>query len=373
MYSAFALGAPLNGDVRLLEMRDEFSLEVKQALGMRVALLCSNPKCRRNTAGPRSDPHSTLNLGVAAHITAASPRGPRFDPGLIASQRQSAENGIWLCQNCAKLIDSDVTRFDVDLLRQWRHDAERTAREALESSTAALRLSDSACQSSNILSYARSFELLEPDQSTLRDIGRQLHRLVAYAFLDTCASTPFDRFVYVSSLVLDPLKGEQPRKTALSVFIACHISRFVAAYQELVETLFDRTDEEYLQRTAAYPEDLKIRLSYAWRTFVPYEISRTGPKQVAIRYVDNTFFSSRSPMTTSDLLVLLSAMHAGHPVVYDDLKFSSQDVALLTYLHAAQDRGTFSLADFVVEKANPETWALSRSAITGLRGLKGPG
>jgi hypothetical protein len=52
-----------------------------------------------------------IDVGVAAHITAASPGGPRFDPNLSDKERASATNGIWLCQNCAKLIDNDVAQF----------------------------------------------------------------------------------------------------------------------------------------------------------------------------------------------------------------------------------------------------------------------
>ncbi len=64
---------------------------------------------------------------MAAHITAASPGGPRFDPSLTVEQRSSAENGIWLCQNHGKLVDSDEERFSIALLRDWKTTAEREA------------------------------------------------------------------------------------------------------------------------------------------------------------------------------------------------------------------------------------------------------
>jgi hypothetical protein len=65
---------------------------------------------------------------VAAHITAASVGGPRFDPGLSDKERAGVANGIWLCQNCAKLIDSDVVRFSGAILRGWKLNAEWEAR-----------------------------------------------------------------------------------------------------------------------------------------------------------------------------------------------------------------------------------------------------
>ncbi|WP_148654600.1 hypothetical protein [Paraburkholderia caribensis] len=40
-------------------------------------------------------------------------------------------NGIWLCQICSKLIDSDLMRFTSQLLHQWKRDAEFDADVAL--------------------------------------------------------------------------------------------------------------------------------------------------------------------------------------------------------------------------------------------------
>lgn len=112
-------------------MRDEFPVAVKDELSKRVGYLCSNPGCRQPTSGPKSSPSGTVNIGVASHITAASPGGPRYDSKLSVGQRSSAENGIWLCQTCAKLIDSDKTQFGVEKLREWRSDAEAAAARAL--------------------------------------------------------------------------------------------------------------------------------------------------------------------------------------------------------------------------------------------------
>ena len=112
-------------------MRDEFSSAVVETLAKRVGVRCSNPGCQRPTAGPRSDAAKVLNLGVAAHITAASPGGPRYDAKLSAEERGSVENGIWLCQNCAKLIDNDPSRFTVTVVRDWKAKSEARAFVAL--------------------------------------------------------------------------------------------------------------------------------------------------------------------------------------------------------------------------------------------------
>lgn len=46
--------------------------------------------------------------------------------------RQSVENGIWLCQSCAKLIDSDPEKYNVLVLYQWKTLAEMVAQQELE-------------------------------------------------------------------------------------------------------------------------------------------------------------------------------------------------------------------------------------------------
>jgi hypothetical protein len=76
-----------------------------------------------------------VNIGVASHITAASQGGPRFDPNMSSEKRQSINNGIWLCQLCAKLIDNDESRFTVKILRQWKTQAEAAAQSEIEGRT----------------------------------------------------------------------------------------------------------------------------------------------------------------------------------------------------------------------------------------------
>jgi tetratricopeptide (TPR) repeat protein len=112
--------------------RHEFSKVVLLRLASRAGHHCSNPDCRRPTSGPETTADGSVNIGVAAHITGAAPGGPRFDPQLSRHQRSGAANGIWLCQSCAKLIDSDQTRFTRTLLLTWKSAAELRAQLHLE-------------------------------------------------------------------------------------------------------------------------------------------------------------------------------------------------------------------------------------------------
>lgn len=114
-------------------MRDDFPANVIQTLGKRTGMRCSNPACRQLTSGPTAQPESAINVGVAAHITAASLGGPRYDGTLTPEKRSSIENGVWLCQTCAKLIDSDTTRYSVAHLCEWKKGAEAVALAELES------------------------------------------------------------------------------------------------------------------------------------------------------------------------------------------------------------------------------------------------
>jgi hypothetical protein len=111
---------------------DDFQERVKDLLARRVGMRCSNPNCRQLTSGPHSDPQKHVNVGVAAHISAASPGGPRYDRTLSAEERSSAENGIWLCQKCGKLVDSDDPRYTKDLLKDWKRLAEEAAQLEVE-------------------------------------------------------------------------------------------------------------------------------------------------------------------------------------------------------------------------------------------------
>ncbi len=113
-------------------MRDDFIEPTKDTLAHRVGFRCSNPNCQKATSGPQIDPTKSINIGVAAHIKAASPGGKRYDANQTSEQRKSVDNGIWLCQSCSKLIDSDETRYTVDLLHTWKSKAEAIALNELE-------------------------------------------------------------------------------------------------------------------------------------------------------------------------------------------------------------------------------------------------
>lgn len=100
--------------------RENFTKEKVRIIAERAAYLCSNPECRMITSGPHSDDNKSLKNGIAAHICAASPRGPRYNPSQTSEERSSVSNGIWLCHNCSDLIDKDPVKFSNEILIGWK-------------------------------------------------------------------------------------------------------------------------------------------------------------------------------------------------------------------------------------------------------------
>lgn len=100
-------------------MRDDFKKSEVTKLAQQSGYRCSNPSCRRPTIGPDGD-RGTASIGVAAHIAAASVGGPRFDPTMTLEERSSIDNGIWLCQTCSRLIDTDVASYSNETLFEWK-------------------------------------------------------------------------------------------------------------------------------------------------------------------------------------------------------------------------------------------------------------
>lgn len=104
--------------------RDDFSSKVVQQIAKRAGWLCSDPNCRAATIGATKDGQGEINIGTAAHICAAAPGGPRYDASQTADERKAADNGIWMCRDHGKAIDSDPAAFPVEMLRAWKRRAE---------------------------------------------------------------------------------------------------------------------------------------------------------------------------------------------------------------------------------------------------------
>lgn len=104
--------------------RDNFSKLTVLQIAKRAGWLCSYPTCRRPTVGATSDGEGEINIGTAAHICAAAPGGPRYDEKMTSAERKLASNGMWMCRDHGKAIDSVDPQFTVEKLREWKRQAE---------------------------------------------------------------------------------------------------------------------------------------------------------------------------------------------------------------------------------------------------------
>lgn len=171
-------------------VRDDFSTAAKSILAMRVANRCSNPGCGAVTSGPGLQPGKAVNVGVAAHITAASPGGPRYDPALTPGERASVANGIWVCQTCGKLIDSDTDRYTVPVLQRWKETSEARVAAMLASG----RGSPDDAVGLVIPSLSSAESLLSFANVSVAPVGRETELGELLAFLD--CEAPFSWWLW---------------------------------------------------------------------------------------------------------------------------------------------------------------------------------
>lgn len=116
-----------------------FTKKVANTLAKRAAYQCSRPTCRKITVGPTEGPDGSKTIGVAAHIRAKSPGGARYDPKQTLQDRASVKNGLWLCEDDGKEIDSDRDAYSVELLTQWKVEHENNVAEAFGNATKFVR------------------------------------------------------------------------------------------------------------------------------------------------------------------------------------------------------------------------------------------
>ncbi len=101
----------------------DFPSKVKEIIAGRAGYRCSWPGCDESTVGPGADADDVERKGVAAHIFAAAvgAKAPRGTGGLSAVERAKAANGLWLCQDHGKLVDSEQGKnYPATQLQAWK-------------------------------------------------------------------------------------------------------------------------------------------------------------------------------------------------------------------------------------------------------------
>lgn len=190
-------------------------------------------------------------------MKAASRGGPRYDASLTPEQRQDADNGIWLCQNCAKLVDNDQTRYPVEVLRDWKTRAEASALAEVEGRAEAQPTDLSA---EIELSYAKE------------RIKSERHDYILQVKLTNRGTEPLGPYhidLEVPARVVDSPQNQQP-------YVADRSTRDVAFFRVASA---DREHE-------VYPGDTKLVMS------VPY-------------YIDDEIYWSRGDLFEQPVKVTL--------------------------------------------------------------------
>lgn len=114
-------------DADMKNNRDDFPTWVRREIQGKSGYRCSNPACRKMLVGPSEDFKKAVYLGTVAHICAAAPGGPRYDPSMTPEERAGEENGLLLCRHCAALVDIEERTYPTEVLRQWKRQAYKLA------------------------------------------------------------------------------------------------------------------------------------------------------------------------------------------------------------------------------------------------------
>lgn len=109
--------------------RDDFLESTIRTLRDMAGNVCSFPECFVHTHGAKKSLDGAFSIGVACHITAAAPGGPRYDQNQSSAERRDVSNGIWMCQTHSRLVDADDSPYPVELLREWKREAETRANQ----------------------------------------------------------------------------------------------------------------------------------------------------------------------------------------------------------------------------------------------------
>lgn len=244
--------------------RDDFSRLTVDVLGKRVGFLCSNPDCRRHTIGPNDVPDKTTSIGIAAHITAAAPNGPRYNPNLSEEERIHIDNGIWLCSNCATLIDKDPQKFPVTLLEQWKADAENEMSEKLKG----IRKRDAPFLEAELIwtSASRKNTGYSPKNKEVIVVGQDLPIIFWvvrwYFSLVIHNNSKFDAFNVKVESIVGVHFHELSKLNKVNNLPAYKNVDLEATYSQFIESTHVEADELMTQDVPKQLEGLTLKITY---------------------------------------------------------------------------------------------------------------
>lgn len=143
-------------------MGPRFSKTTIDTLAQRARYLCSNPDCRVPTAGASSDATKATIIGEAAHIYGAKPGSARYRENMSDAARGQITNGIWLCRNCHKKIDTD--NVSADNLFRWRSVHDHYTHNSIGSNVEQLLQAETDTRIKPFLEYSLLVQRIVADQ-----------------------------------------------------------------------------------------------------------------------------------------------------------------------------------------------------------------
>lgn len=101
--------------------RIEFKKSTKEIIRRRAGYKCSFPGCGKTIVGPGKKCNDYELIGEVAHIFSAKPNGPRSNGGLSEKELKQPNNGILLCRNHHKIVDSNKgNKFSSEALLSYK-------------------------------------------------------------------------------------------------------------------------------------------------------------------------------------------------------------------------------------------------------------
>lgn len=346
-------------------MRDNFSAKTKNILAKRVGYLCSNPSCKKLTCGPNETPDKVVNIGVAAHITAASKGGPRYNANLDSSNRSSLDNGIWLCQNCAKLIDSNSQKYTVSILREWKKEAELFAKEKIGNNYNTeynwkFNLSNQLTTFSRVNFVVPIIDMAgntTGEQKDLLELIREtsvvISDIIACSYLETSHLIRRDNFYFALTIKVEKIDD----KHYLFGELITHLTPFAYRFGVFADLLRKGDFDGFMSLYDQYPK-IGIKRTIALGEFFPYKISRINPAKIEIEFVQKNIITLRGDITTSRLILYFAMGVNGKLVIFEDQNTKEQVEKNFKLIDKTADG--FDLSEIWINPDNPEEWDFAK-------------
>lgn len=178
--------------------RDDFPAKIKTALAHRAGYVCSFPGCGRHTSGPSDESESAYSsIGIAAHISAAAPGGPRYDSEMSSDERKNINNAIWLCSNHSIKIDRDYVQYTKEILIDMKrvHEKIMNGHTSIVKSNDLIAIGPEVVATGELIGVGNNEWKFRLDNFFVGDITKLLRFIDEFKEIDD-----YDKFVLINEL-----------------------------------------------------------------------------------------------------------------------------------------------------------------------------